>query len=370
MSTTSSPNVSNSDLETLSDLLRTSSPNQLKSPQIPQSLNISKAQITSTPEDKLIELQTQKIELLEKRDQLVKSRASLYNEVNDLRVKLHDLTKEATSNSNQQQMEKLLDSNTKSYIENLELKNLKNDDYILNNLNVLPSTDWNLRLEYIKKFVPFLEIDNINTFNEYQNEQMKRIIEFKLILPLIFKLNIKLFINCDNDILDKIEVLDCFKLSLISSSFTQVLTKNYIPNKKINNLMYALNSFSKLLHTRISIIHKLLKEFKDNLYDTTKYHDLLLDTITDNKRKYAILQNIDEVELKFHINEKPFRLVLNWRIVMGDVIIGTCQSLISLYVIDDSGDGNNSRNLSQIYQTLLSQYDVITSLRIIIKNIF
>lgn len=370
MSSTSSPNVSNSDLETLSDLLRTSSPN-IKSPQFAQSLNISKAQITNTPEDKLIELQTRKIELLEKRDQLVKARASLYNEVNDLRVQLHDLTKEVSSSSNHKQMENLLDSNTKAYIENLELQNLKNDDYILNNLNVLPSNDWDLRLEYIKKFVPFLEIDKINTYNAFDNGQMMRIIEFKVILPLIFKLNFKLFINCENDTLNKIQVLDCFKISMISSSFAQCLTKNYIPHKKINNIMYGLNSFSKLLHTRISIIHKLIHEFKDNLNDETKYQELLLDEMSDNKKKFSILQNIDQIQLEFVVNEKKLRLVLNWGIIPGDISIGSCQSHIELYLVDFSSDDiDNSRDLSQIYQTLLRQYDVATSLKIIIKNIF
>ncbi|RCK55336.1 hypothetical protein Cantr_04165 [Candida viswanathii] len=365
MSSTSSPNVSNSDLDTLSDLLRTSSPTN-QSPHL-QSLNIAKAQITATPEDKLIELQTRKIELLERRDELVKSRAKLYNEVNDLRVSLHDLTKDASVSAGQKRVEELLDANTRAYIDALELRNLKNDDYVLNNLNVLPATDWGLRLEYIKKFVPFLEIDKINTFNEHVEGDMMRVIEFEVILPLIFKLGVKLSVNCEDDALSRVEVLDTFKIAVISNSFAQTLTRNYIPHRKINSIMYGLNSFSKLLHARISIVHKIVTEFRDNLYDGEKYHDLLQETVADNKKNFATLQNIDQIELKFVVGERLFKLALNWGIVMGDTSTGSCQSQINLYIIDDIG---NTRNLSQIFQSLLLQYDVITSLKVIIKNIF
>ena len=54
---------------------------------------------------------------------------------------------------------------------------------------------------------------------------------------------------------------------MISNSFYQMVIKNYIPNKKISTLMFGLNSFSKLLHKRMSTINKLVKSFQDNLYD-------------------------------------------------------------------------------------------------------
>lgn len=68
----------------------------------------------------------------------------------------------------------------------MEVKNLKNDDYILNNLNVLPSTDWDLRLTYIKRFVPYLEIDKIRTFNECDSEGSM----IKLLSSIDFTINI------------------------------------------------------------------------------------------------------------------------------------------------------------------------------------
>ena len=47
----------------------------------------------------------------------------------------------------------------------------------------------------------------------------------------------------------------------------------------------------------MSTINKLVKSFQDNLYDVGKYQDLL-DT-SDNKKLFAILQTLDQIELIF-----------------------------------------------------------------------
>ena len=369
----SSPGNSNSEFETLSDVLQTSSPSNQTSRQVQAAgtaaaLNLAEAKIV-THEDKLIQLQSLKIQLSEKRDELIKSRTLSNNELNDLRVRHHQLTQELSKTRKETNINNLLDSNTKQYIKNLEVKNLQNDDYILNNLNVLPSTDWDLRLSYIKRFVPYLEIDKIKTFNECDTEggnTMLRIIEFQLILPLIFQTNFKLSVDCENDSLKGIEIDDLFKISMLSNSFYQVVIKNYIPNKKISPLMFGLNSFSKLLHKRMSIINKLVKHFQSNLYNLEKYQDLL-DT-SDNKKLFAILQTLDQIELTFQENDRQFKIILNWEIVLGDPLTGTCNSRIKLYLIDILD--NTTKNLSQVFQNLLLQYDIVTSLTTIIKTIF
>lgn len=331
-------------------------------------LNLAEAKIV-THEDNLIQLQSLKIQLSEKRDELIKSRTLSNNELNDLRVRHHQLTQELSKTRKETNINNLLDSNTKQYIKNLEVKNLQNDDYILNNLNVLPSTDWDLRLSYIKRFVPYLEVDKIKTFNECDTEggnTMLRIIEFQLILPLIFQTNFKLSVDCENDSLKGIEIDDLFKISMLSNSFYQVVIKNYIPNKKISTLMFGLNSFSKLLHKRMSIINKLVKHFQNNLYNLEKYQDLL-DT-SDNKKLFAILQTLDQIELIFQKNDRQFKIILNWEIVLGDPLTGTCNSRIKLYLIDILD--NTTKNLSQVFQNLLLQHDIVTSLTTIIKTIF
>ncbi|KGR12154.1 hypothetical protein MG5_01792 [Candida albicans P57072] len=368
----SSPGNSNSEFETLSDVLQTSSPSNQSSRQLQSTgggtaaLNLAEAKIV-THEDKLIQLQSLKIQLSEQRDQLIKSRTSSTNELNDLRLRHHQLTQELSKTRKETNIKNLLDANTSQYIKNLEVKNLKNDDYILNNLNVLPSTDWDLRLTYIKRFVPYLEIDKIRTFNECDSEgSMIRIIEFQLILPLIFQTSFRLLVDCENDSLKGIEIDDLFKISMISNSFYQMVIKNYIPNKKISTLMFGLNSFSKLLHKRMSTINKLVKSFQDNLYDAGKYQDLL-DT-SDNKKLFAILQTLDQIELIFTKNERQFKIVFNWEIVIGDPLTGICNSRIQLYIIDILD--NTTKNLSQVFENLLLQYDISTSLTTIIKTVF
>ena len=95
----SSPGNSNSEFETLSDVLQTSSPSNQSSRQLQSTgggtaaLNLAEAKIV-THEDKLIQLQSLKIQLSEQRDQLIKSRTSSTNELNDLRLRHHQLTQE------------------------------------------------------------------------------------------------------------------------------------------------------------------------------------------------------------------------------------------------------------------------------------
>ena len=116
----------------------------------------------------------------------------------------------------------------------------------------------------------------------------------------------------------------------------------------------------------MSTINKLVKSFQDNLYDAGKYQDLL-DT-SDNKKLFAILQTLDQIELIFMKNERQFKIVLNWEIVIGDPLTGTCNSRIQLYIIDILD--NTTKNLSQVFENLLLQYDISTSLTTIIKTIF
>ncbi|RLV95782.1 hypothetical protein JA1_000757 [Spathaspora sp. JA1] len=322
----------------------------------------------------LIKLQGSKIELIESRDSLVKQRSELNSQVEDLRLRLRMLKERQASLANEKRMNELLSENSSEYHRSINTNNQQQQDFILNILNVYPSSDWDKRLDQLRMFNPYLELESLDTSNYYdETNHMIRMVQFTVVSPLLFKIPLRLDIECARDSVVKIEVgklptPPMLTISLLSPSLANVLIKNYIPNNKINLIMYGVNSLSKLVHKRISTMYKLIRKFKDLINDRIILQDLLTEQeCDDNLKLFAIMKSLDRVQ--FNINNQ-FKVIMTWKIVLRDTITATCESQINIYITDWQNQHNSKfKSADELFQKLIEKYGINNALEIVFKNI-
>ncbi|KAK6201072.1 uncharacterized protein RJT21DRAFT_1029 [Scheffersomyces amazonensis] len=318
-----------------------------ESEQSAHQLSSSTNQSSSTDQhrvEQLLSKQQQKLNLIDKRDELVRHRTQLKDNVEDLRIKLRQFKSLQEQNITKRKLDSYLEDNTHSFSTKsnnssgstntrFTFDDSNDNDYILQNFHVLPSTDWDHRLRLIKKFMPYLELDGISTEQTYdENQILIRIIKFTLISPLLFKFPIKLSVDNHNESINQI-IINKFTttLSLLSPSFNSVLIKNYIPNKRINLIIFSLNSLSILLHKRISHFYKLIRKHCLLINDSNLIPLLQTEELNDNIRLFAILKSI--TSLQFHVSTKRI-IKINWEILLSNVVTGECESRLELFIIE------------------------------------
>ncbi|CAL1182505.1 unnamed protein product [Candida parapsilosis] len=306
-----------------------------------------------------------KQELVEEKQRLLQLKAEKLNNIETLQTKLTRLSKSQQDFTTKTQLNQLLDNSRVEFFRNLQTRNQKQQDYILHHLNVLPSPNWNLRLSLAKQFIPFLDIDNLKSYNEYVDNRLVRVFQFTILSPLVLNLTLKLEINASNDSVYQILVMtNLTTLHMLSSSFASALVKDYIPNGKINCVMYGLNSLTKLIQKRTKNWHQLIVKYKSMIAN-----DLLLnipDQVSDYRKLYASLKSIDSIDL--HLSHNKYKLSLYWSIVNNDHLTGTCQSDIKLLI---TRNGNAvMKDAGSLFTSLVSKYGIINSLEIILCNIF
>ncbi|KAK6457679.1 uncharacterized protein RJT20DRAFT_125494 [Scheffersomyces xylosifermentans] len=346
----------------------------------------------------LLEKQSLKLSLQSDLNDTLKKRTDLKASVEDLRAKVKYLKDQKRRRDNKRTLEALLKQNESDFVARTEtnsnentnqqaaLNNEDDDDAILKSLNVLPSSNWTERLEMIRKFMPFLELDKIRTNNYYNgNNELIRTIEFVLISPLLFKIQFKLLIDTQTEALKEIVVGDAVlsrksspsltTLSILSPSFTHVLMKNYLPKRKINLIMFGLNSLSVLLHRRVSILYKLLRMYPTLVRDGDKYSDFLeTEEIQDNIRLFAVLKPIESLEFAVKRGADKFIIRLSWIIeVQNKVTADFCSNLkLQIYSGEDESEDKVGvfRDCNSLFVKLSKEYGIVSAFGLILKNVF
>ncbi|KAG7665387.1 uncharacterized protein J8A68_001075 [[Candida] subhashii] len=320
----------------------------------------------------LIQTQSTKLSLSQKRDELITQRSQLSNEIDELRSKLRTLRQQQIYKTRQAQLKTLLDQNNQENITSLGIIKQRgdNDDKVWKKFNVSPSLDWNQRLEYVKMFIPYLELEQLYTMNYYDREdRLIRSIEFVVVSPLLFKIGIRILIKCEDNSLMKIEIKEgeLVGVALVAPDFHRVLMRNYIPGRKIDCIMFGFNSVSNLLQRRISIMYKLIRMFRRFIQDE-RFEELLRDEeMSDQIRLFSILKSIERLELVI----QGYKFILVWKVIFQDIITAISESQIRLFVTDMNNNQCDQLNyINEMFNNLIVQYGVINSLQTILKNVF
>ncbi|ODV77256.1 uncharacterized protein CANTADRAFT_7743 [Suhomyces tanzawaensis NRRL Y-17324] len=340
----------------------------------------------------LLKQQSVKLALVGERNELLKERANLRSSVDDLRVKMKYLQDLKQKQSTQKKREDLLTENARGIVTKTAIPSLQNDnddDEILESLNVLPSSNWNHRLDLIKKFYPYIDVLKIASSNYYDEDgRLVRTIEFVLVSPLLFRIPFKLLIDARTEAIFDIQLpekknhlTNHFKksktilqslttLTMLSHSFSQVFIKDYLPACKINLAMYGLSSLSKILHKRISVIYKLVRKYASHIKDDQRLNPLLQkDELTDNVKLFSILKLLDNVTLTMKKGDDIFTLSLHWDIVLNDPVTGECESQLSLGVFQQDGK-QVFPSINELFIKLIKEYGVVIGITFLIEKTF
>jgi hypothetical protein len=327
--------------------------------------------LDSTYMDTLLAKQSIKLNLNTQRNELLRKRTSLQTQVDDLRIKQKRLNDKRQQVLAKQKLDQLLEQNN---TDNRPQRSFStnDDDTILKQLHVLPSTDWSQRLVQIRRFFSRIEIDRIDTSNHYDRNTLVRTIEFRIIVRMLFRFPVKLLINTKDDSLSEIIINESnipspliITLNMLSPSFTNVLMNNYIPRKKINLVFCGLSSLANLLHTRIAILYRLINKFSKYLVGIN-LSKLLEKEELDNI--FAILKTVDTLNFQFEVDKKIHKVRLQWEIKLFDLVTAECESQLELSIMDDVGyvfpDINN------LFLKLVRQNGVEQSFETIIETTY
>lgn len=349
------------DFGLLSDLI-TTSPTEAN-PILPK-LNLNEAVTLSGSGDNgqksLFEYHSEKNGLNIRRDELLEQRSKIKSNIDDLNVKLRQLQRKQVESSTNKKLKGLLAENDNFHTKQ-EL--VLSQDEELNKLDVSPLRDWTQRLKFIKKFCPYLEVDNINTSQFISGDLLLRVLEYVLISPLLFK--IQFVITTVDNTISRLKI-DYTQLSLLSTSLTTVFRQNYIPKMKLPLIMYSLNSLSILLHNRVSMFHKLLRGLRK--YNTDeKFNELIQDgQISDNIKLFAILKLESYLNFSISVENSVVSFSFHWDIVLLNTVTGECESRLALYL----SEGDRALDSNTLFLDLVELYGIGNAINIILKKSF
>lgn len=339
------------DITSLSDLLNTS-PREPEGAPDPQFDSIEdepvERETVLVSDDPQLELQKEKVRVNELRDELIKQRADLKEEIEFLRgqtKRLLDQRKQKLTQDRIKQVEAEAESDAASE-STVDAESsdevIKGDEkLIVRLLNVLPSDNWQERLRYAKMFYPFITIRNAQVRSGEGADENSRLINFIVEhSKSMFHVTLAIQISKLDNSLVKIAVPpknELLALSLISQSVFNVLVKNYIPRLKLNLIMYVLSSLAEILAERVGALERIVNLFKDYVTSTSS------------------------LAITFKINP-TCSVFFKWDIVLDDTVAGEVESSLKLHVTTiELGSCNATDVLNELVMQSNDVYYAISS---------
>lgn len=345
--------------------------------------------------EKLLGQQSMKIDLSNERNDLLKKRSTLKTSVDELRIKVKHLQSLNERQNQKARLGKLLEKNDARFLEKQRPKTdsapetQEDNDYILKNLHVLPSNDWIKRLDLVKKFYTYMEIEKAELMTSYDDKSgaLIRTIKFIARSPFLFILPITVMINSTDESIIQIKIPNAndkdgiiTSFLLLSPSFTRTFIQNYILCKKLDLVMYSLNSLSIALHKRISAFYKIIRNFRQYVSSGSYIDDLLKDQDTENQNVvFAILKTVDNINFNVPIDEKPncqFKMTLLWEIILPNSINGDCKGDVKIFLEEYKlqEDGQTSSRViegaNSLFLRLSKEYGIFNAVCILFNNVF
>lgn len=309
--------------------------------------------------DRLVVLQTRKVELTQQRDALLARKHELADSIDRLNITLEDYHHQHYQYETRKKLEYYLQQNDHEYA-----KLAAADDaasFVMDNLNVLPSSDWPLRLHLVKEFYPHMTISDCDTYTEFDHDKLLTVMTYLVAAKGLPVLNIKLSIF--NESVFRVEVVNwdkvAFSLQKISSTFFSTLKRNYIPRKKIDLIMYGFHSLARLEQKRVDALSELL----------ITYGDLVLRPAHHwRDDPFATLATLPYIELDLSSKGHPFTVRFYWTLTLENSITGSVESELEIAII-----GENSAlvaNANQVFLGLVPLHGVVKAFLVMLINIF
>ncbi|CCE72734.1 Piso0_000328 [Millerozyma farinosa CBS 7064] len=334
----------------------------------------------------LLNQQSQKLQRIQERNELLKRRSKLLEEIENSEKQIHGKRRESSMRDQNKQLDALLIENSKLHTEAEydypEASNSSDDGHMLKDIHVLPSSNISARLKQAKRFFNDISIENIrsSTIYDEKSDIFKRTISYS-VSTVFFRLPIAIVIDSRSDKVLQIDIPELsdkdgiiMNLMLLSKQYVDILLKNYIPKKKIDLIMFSLGSLTTCLKQRCHEICKVFEVFgsfiknkkvKTNISKEANDH-LITDISMRSKNSVTLL-----VPSKSS-NEAYFKLDLIWEICVTDNILGVCGNELRLYITKEVNGVRqyDIKNGNSLFIGLVQEYGVIRSLKILFKSVF
>lgn len=310
--------------------------------------------------DDILFLQTKKAELVQERDALAQKRLELKQSIDRLSINLSHYKKQQLQYETRQKLEYYLHQNDHEYAKLTQPDEAAS--FILKNLNVLPTTDVNLRMKLIDKFYPCISVSQDSVMTIHEGEELFSIITFQLSANGLPPLKIRLFIK--NDTVDRIELLEysdvAYLFHKISHSFCTVLTENYCRLNKIDLVMYSYHSLAQLQQKRIKSLSQILE----------KYASLVTRPVYWESDPTSSLMSLKYIELTVTEPKKNeiFKVRLQWDLVLVNTATGETESQL-LFTIQKVNSAP-LKNTNDVFLSLVMDHGIIDAFSLMLLNLF
>lgn len=345
--------------------------------------------------DDLVEQQRLKLELIGRRNELSKSRTTLKENNETLKSRVNELEIAISRQVQDTKLAGILAKNSDNFLKRHyktedSRKEAEDADLIVNNLNVLPSSNWSERIEMMKFFYDYLDVEDVSSrlFFDPGTNEYYRMVVFKATSSELFRLSMALKVRSYDESVDSIsiqknerdkQVLNLFMLSL---SYTRTLMRNYLARNKIDLVIFSLNSCASVIHQRIGTFLALMKMFP-TFTNPKRYLGEAIDKFNDvDENIVRLLKTRDTLEFNVESPKRSqFRFTVNlqWEVAVGDVVTGKCVSDVRLLIARE--DINSAKEVStepshtmnsvtSLFLDLVKDYGVVHAVCIIFNNVF
>lgn len=306
------------------------------------------------PVDNLLALQTTKVELLQHRDALATKRLELKENIDRMNLTLAHYKQQHHQYETKQKLESYLQQNDHEYS-----KLSAPDDgasFVLDNLHVLPSGDWPLRMRLVARFYPHMEIADCTATSIHENGELFTVMGYTVSARGLPALNVRVVIK--NETVRRVELGQSEKallmLQKVSPSYARILETNYRRLGKPDLLMYSYHSLARLRNKRVTVLLEILSEY---LGQVTRPSGWQVDPL-------LALQTVEYVEFAFH----QFKVRLYWSLVLENSVLGEVESHLKFVVI--RGDGSVLDGTNAVFLGLVQEHGVVRAFRLMVRNMW
>lgn len=314
---------------------------------------------SQSAQDRLLVLQTKKVELIHQREALQARKHELADAIDRLNLTLADYQRQHKQYETREKLEYYLNQNDHEYARLAAQDNAA--AFVLDNVNVLPSPDWTKRLQLVGKFMPHMEISTVSTRTLHKNDNLVTVMAYSVAAKGLPTLHVELHVQ--NEQVDTLHVANwdeaSWLLRKVSPSFFGTLKRNYIPRGKVDLLMYGYHSLARLQHRRVTAVGEILTLFRDLVVRPAQ--DWEVDP-------FASLAALPYIELDLAPENHPFKVRLYWELVLEDVVTGSLANRLEFVVLGDND--NVVKNTNEVFLGLVPLHGVAKAFSVMLRNIF
>lgn len=316
-------------------------------------------ELTQSAQDRLLVLQTKKVELVQQKEALQQRKKDLEDAIDRLNLTLTDYQRQHKQYETKEKLEYYLNQNDHEYARVTAHDSAAK--FVLDNVNVLPSPDWLKRLDLVGKFLPHIDISGAQTRTEHENSQLVTVMDFSVLAKGLPTLHVQLRIHDESILLLEVANWEdvSWLLRSVSSSYCNTVKRNYIPNNKVDLLIYGYHSLAKLQHIRVLALTEILSRYNQLVVRPSKDWD---------KDPYVSLATLPYIELDLQSTGHSFKVRLFWSLVVEDAVTATAASHVEFAVLGEQDSVLSNAN--EVFLSLVPLHGIVKAFLVMLGNLF